>query len=97
MALSKRITLDNGVDVNYHRVVSVNIITNVHNVIEVASYTSEAKRREEQEAIQNGLPMDIYINSSFINAPYNQSMTVEGAYNYVKTLPGFDGARNVLD
>lgn len=48
MALSKRITLPSGVQVNYHRVVGVRAIVNVQNVIEVASYTSRAKREEER-------------------------------------------------
>ena len=46
MALNKKIELDSGVVVNYHRVVSVNKITNIQNIIEVASYTSEDKRDE---------------------------------------------------
>ena len=48
MGLKKHITLPNGIQLNYHRVVSVNVITNQQNLIEVAGYTSQAKRREEQ-------------------------------------------------
>lgn len=48
MALSKRITLANGITTNYHRVMSVNTITNNQNIIEVTSYTSKAKRAEEK-------------------------------------------------
>lgn len=48
MALSKRTTLPSGVQVNYHRVVRIDKIVNVQNVIEVASYTSRAKREEER-------------------------------------------------
>ena len=53
MALSKNITLENGVATNYHRVVSMNTITNIQNIIEVASYTSKEKREEEQYAIES--------------------------------------------
>ena len=49
MAIIKNITLDSGVIVNYHRVVSVNNITNVTSIVEVASYTSKAKREEEKK------------------------------------------------
>ena len=48
MALIKEITLENGIIINYHRVVSVNNITNHSSIIEVASYTSKAKREEEK-------------------------------------------------
>ena len=49
MALIKEIELDNGVVVRYHRIVSINKITNNCNLIEVASYTTEDKRKEEIE------------------------------------------------
>lgn len=58
MALYKEIDLDNGVTVRYHRVVSVNTITNVQNIIEVASYTSKEKRDEEKNRLRLGaIPM----------------------------------------
>lgn len=49
MALKKSIELDNGVIVNYHRIVSLNKITNTSNIVEVASYVSQIKREEEAE------------------------------------------------
>lgn len=49
MALKKEIELDNGVIVNYHRIVSLNKITNIANLVEVASYVSQSKREEEAE------------------------------------------------
>ena len=52
MALKKEIELDNGVIVNYHRIVSLNKITNVGNIIEIASYVSK-KKRDEEENYQN--------------------------------------------
>lgn len=98
MALSKRISLGNGVITNYHRVVSVHIITNQQNIVEVASYTSRAKREEEAEAITNGTEMDVFIHTRFENAPYDQTMTVEGAYGWVKeNVADFEGANDVLD
>ena len=49
MALNKEVTLDNGIVLNYHRIVSLNVITNITNIIEVASYVSEEQREKEQE------------------------------------------------
>ena len=43
MAILKAIELQNGITVNYHRVVSVNNVTNHASIIEVASYTNKAK------------------------------------------------------
>lgn len=100
MALSKKITLPSGVAVNYHRIVSLNTITNVCNLIEVASYTSKAKRFEEKAAFASdggAIEHDVFIDTSCIQAPYDQSMTVVDAYDYIKTLPKFEGANDVLE
>lgn len=51
MALKKEIILDNGITLNYHRIVSINKITNVSNNIEIASYT-DVKQREKEEKYQ---------------------------------------------
>lgn len=48
MAIKKNIKLENGITVNYHRIVSVNSITNITSLIEVASYISEEERQKEQ-------------------------------------------------
>lgn len=97
MALEKQITLPNGVPVSYHRVVSVNIITNLVNLIEVASYTSQAKRDEEKAALAAGAPMDVFIHTEIHEAAYDQAMTVEAAYGYLKALEAYEGAADVLE
>ncbi len=95
MALYKEIDLDNGVTVRYHRVVSVNTITNVQNIIEVASYTSKEKRDEEKKSIETGGDSNVFIETTFVNADYNQSMTIIDAYDYLKALPEYEGAIEV--
>lgn len=52
MALKKEIELENGVVMNYHRVVSVNSITNQISTIEVASYISESQRDKESKYME---------------------------------------------
>lgn len=95
MALGKEIILENGVPTNYHRVTLLTIVTNVQNIIEVASYTSEEKRKEEQEAIAGGAEHNIFIHTEIISTPYEQDMTIESSYEYLKTLPIFEGAEDI--
>ena len=103
MGLEKNITLPNGVRLNYHRIVSVNVITNHQNIVEVASYTSKAKRQEEQEAYDQAREtgewpeIDVLINTQYFNAPYDQDMTIISAYEWLKTLPEFKGADDVIE
>lgn len=113
MALQMGIELDNGVTLNYHRVTSLNKITNISNTIEVSSYTNEKQREkekayqelqkksangeelmpEEQQQLEQGI--NVYIDTDYINIPYDQSMTIDGAYAYLKTLDKFKDAIDV--
>ena len=100
MALSKKIELGNGVTVNYHRIVTINKVTNSSTIIEVASYTSEEKRQEEIEALAKGqetgeaVPMNIFIDTTFLNKEYNETDTIKDLYDYLKTTEKFKDAEN---
>lgn len=95
MALKKEIILDNGVTTKYHRIVSINNITNVCSIIEVASYTSEEKRNEEKSAIENSEEMNVFIDTNYINKEYEEDFLIEQAYDYLKTLDKFKNAIDV--
>lgn len=100
MALSKEIILANGVIVNYHRIVGLNKIINQNNIIEIASYTSQEKREEEREAIKQGketgeaVPINVFIDTAYIDKEYSETETIEDAYNYLKTLDKFKDAED---
>lgn len=91
MALVKEIVLENGVTVNYHRIVSVNNITNKQSLIEVASYTNKAKREDEKLKLVNKEPMNIFIHTEYLSKEYTQDLNVNTAYNHLKTLEKFKG------
>ena len=98
MGLKKQIELDNGIVTNYHRIVSINKITNNSIIIEVASYVSEIKRQEEIDyyASENvNKKMNVYINTNYIEKEYTESDTIEDCYKYLKTLELFKNAENV--
>lgn len=94
MALIKEIMLENGVTVKYHRVVRINNITNRETIIEVASYTSKEKRNDEKKALEENKPMDVYIFTNYLYMPYSQTMDVIEAYEYMKSLEDFEGAKD---
>ena len=97
MALSKQIELENGIVVNYHRIVSINKITNNSNVIEVASYTSKEKREEEKEYYEStevNKQMNVFIDTTYIEKEYKEDETIQGVYDYLKTTDKFKDATN---
>lgn len=94
MALKKQIELKNGVIVNYHRIVSINKVTNHVNIIEVASYISETKRQEEIQKLANNEPMNIFINTNYISVDYEEAKNIKDYYEYLKTTEKFKDAEN---
>lgn len=95
MGLKKDIISSNGVPLNYHRVSGLYIHTNNQNVIEIQSYTSQDKRKEEMEAVPLGRPHDVYKEGKYYDVPYDQNMTISNAYEYLKTLPEFENAKDI--
>ena len=98
MALIKEIELVSGIPVRYHRVVSVNTITNMQDIVEVASYVSQAKREEERAALEGGYAHDVFINTTYLSAPYGSCPTVARAYEWLKAnVDDFAEAEDMFD
>lgn len=96
MALNKNIELDNGIVVSYHRIVTINKITNKSTIIEVASYVNEAQRRKEEAYYQNPTKdMNVFIYTEYIEKEYNENETIEDLYEYLKTTERFKDAEDV--
>lgn len=55
MALQKDIKMENGVTLSYHRVTSVDNITNISSIIQLASYIDSVEREKEAHyvSVQN--------------------------------------------
>ncbi len=98
MALLKKIELENGIVTNYHRIVSLNSIVNNQNIIEVASYINQNKRKEEKEYYDSNdenKSINVFINTKYYNVNYDENMSVKTAYNYLKSLDEFKDAEDV--
>lgn len=91
MALAKPIKQPDGVTTNYHRILFIQSTINSHVSIVVLSYIDEESRRAVTE---NGLT---YKASITYEKDYEENMTVKKAYMYLKTLPAFEGAEDILD
>ncbi len=96
MALLKEMVLDDGITVNYHRISGIYSITNRVSLIEIASYTSKSKREEEQKALTENKPMNVFIKAQRIEKEYTKDFNVDSAYAYIKTLDMFNGSTDDL-
>lgn len=93
MALEKEILQDDGVTTNYHRILQLSVTPNRQNSIEVLSYVSKQARESEK----NNTMEQPYVKAITYETDYDKSMTMSKAYNYLKSLPEFNGAVDVFD
>ena len=91
MALCKEIKQSDGVTTKYHRILFVQTVTNHHNSIAVLSYVDEESRNNEKAAVMS----QPYVKSITYETAYSPTMSVDLAYEYLKTLPEFEGAVDI--
>ena len=89
MALNKPVKQNNGLILNYHRIFFVQSTVNSHTSIAVFSYLDEPSR--EMEGTEN----KPYKASTTYETAYTEKMTIEAAYEFLKTLPEFKGATDI--
>lgn len=91
MALYKPIRQPDGVITSYHRILFIQITTNRQNSIAVLSYVDNESRIAEMIDIEN----TPYRQSVTYETDYDPNMTIDLAYEYLKTLPQFEGATDI--
>ena len=98
MALRKKIKNKNDIELSYHRIVSLNKITNQTNILEIASYIDGEQRQIELDYYNSTDPnkyMNVFIDTNFLNCPYDETKTIEEYYDYLKTTEKFKDAEDV--
>lgn len=93
MALKKRVIQEDGVVTEYHRILYVSNTVNSHSSIAVISLVSE-EIRDKQLAREIKEPYQKII--TYETTEYSD-LTVEKAYEYLKTLDAFEGAEDILE
>lgn len=101
MAIKVKVKANNGVVTEYHRIAMLKIDTNQQNTILIHSYISEDGRQQEKD-YADGLYDEMdkvmvtfpYVNAQYLNLEYDENMTIRTAYDYIKTLPQFEGAKD---
>lgn len=94
MGLSKRITLGNGIQTNYHRIRTIMHDVGNKTLVDVVSYTSRARRDEE---LASGGLEEMCVHVEWHEHDYDDALTLADAYAWLKELPEFEGATDVLE
>lgn len=102
MAIKKKVTEENGVVTEYHRIAMVKIDTNQQNTILVHSYLSSDGRQIEKDYaaglysdVDSGLVKFPYVDAKYLNCDYDGEMTIVKAYEWLKTRPEYEGSEDV--
>ena len=102
MAIKKQVTADNGIVTEYHRIALLSIDVNNKNTILVHSYLNEVGRNIEKDYaagkyndLEEGFMNFPYVDANYISVEYDPNMTIEKAYEYLKTLPKFEGSIDI--
>lgn len=89
MALKKEVRQNDGVITHYHRILFIQSTINSHTSIAVLSYVDKTGRAMENSANEP------YKAAITYETEYTENMTIEAAYEYLKTLPEFEGAEDI--
>lgn len=102
MAIKKIVTASNGIVTEYHRIAMVKIDINQQNSLLIYSYLSEAGRQIEKDYtvglykdLEEGMMNWPYVDAQYLDCEYDGEMTISKAYEYLKTLPEFEGAIDI--
>ena len=89
MALIKDIRQTDGVVTNYQRILYLKPIINSHESIAVVSYVDEIGRAMENNGDRP------YRTAVTYEKEYEENMTIEDAYKYLKTLSEYEDAEDI--
>ena len=98
MALKKEIKGESGVFLKYHRILSINKIVNQCVILEITSYINEDERQEEinyYNSTDKNKIMKIFVDTTYITCPYDETKTIKEYYDYLKTTDKFKDAEDV--
>jgi hypothetical protein len=88
MALQKEIELENGIIIDYHRIITLQMVTNKSIDMIVGSYVNKENRNKD--FLDNKI-----IQTKVYTTEYEEDYNIEKAYEYLKTLPEFENAIDV--
>lgn len=100
MGLQKTVVLDTGVELTYHRVLSVNYSADpAHAMISVGQYIDKAARDAGKKPVKvkGTVLCDDGVAPVFGNAALKTKTLLQAAYGYLKTLPDWQDATDVLE
>lgn len=64
-----------------------------YQLVQKKSANNEELTPKEQEILSNGI--NVFIDTEYINIPYDESMTIESAYEYLRATEKYKNAINI--
>lgn len=97
MALQKNITLENGITLTYHRISEIGNIINSNTRLTIISYLNKEQRDKDRPDVDYIIRDTVYKTTYYEHLPYNDTLTITQAYEYLKTTDKFKDAADVFE
>lgn len=97
MGLNKQITLPNAVVMTYHCITEISTKNKQYTRIIVSNYINQQERNKEQNPDPDDEWTEIYRIDEQIILPYDPTMNIISAYEYVKTLEQYHGSIDIFE
>lgn len=97
MAIKKKKKMANGLELEYHRIALVSIDVGNQITILRHSYLNETARQYEKDYAKGkikGEPTFPYVDHEYMHMDYEDGMTVQKAYGWLKKQPGFENSED---
>lgn len=92
-SLSKITNVLNNIEVNSYISESQRKKEKQYQEIQIKNANEEELTTEEQELLEKGI--NVLVEADFINIPYDEEMTIESAYEYLKTTEKYKDSEDI--
>lgn len=97
MALKLTVVGEDTVTTSYHRVVKIETVVNRYTRIQVESVIDESARSIQKAYDGSESYVPPYSTVMYYTTDYGAFNDVTGAYEYLKSLPEFEGATDIFE
>lgn len=91
-SLNKIINVNNNIEVNSYTSEAQRNKEKEYQKIQLKNINGEELTEQEAEILDNGI--NVFVESEYIQLAYDENMTIENAYDYLKTLDKYINSEN---
>lgn len=92
-SLTKITNILNNIEISSYTNENQRLKEKVYQELQIKQSKGEELTEEEKLQLEKGI--DIFIHTQYIDIPYDENMTIENAYDYLKTINTYTNSLNI--